>query len=311
MVNALWTKEELQRLKEQAGFYASSSWDAIFCLFPGRSAIAIKHKAQVLGISREMQKGKATRFLFGHSVPDEIRSKISKANKGNSSWKGRYHTPASRQKMSLARKEAIRHNPKLRDVSSQNLKTLWQRPGFGEKRRELSKQRGKEGILPLLERAKTLWKDPDYVRKVMEARCRPEVMEKLREKRKLLWQNPDYVQAQMRARGVRPNKAELQLEALLKPLGFSYVGDGRRVIGRYCPDYISHDDKRVIELFGSYWHTLEDERKKVENYSKYGIACLIIWERELKETDKLLQKVQSFNAGRLVPELTEVARGAR
>ena len=104
-----------------------------------------------------------------------------------------------------------------------------------------------------------------------------------------------------------PNKSE---KLLIKLIGdnkfpFKYVGNYSYFVGKKNPDFIGlndHKDK-IIELFGGYWHT-----KRVRNfhrmewgrklfYNKHSYDCLIIWDHELKNLDKVKQKIENFIGG--------------
>lgn len=104
----------------------------------------------------------------------------------------------------------------------------------------------------------------------------------------------------------RPTKPEQQLIDLLKAenLPYKYVGDGQIIIGGRCPDFINiNGAKRVIEVFGQYWHNPalnKNVRKQAEatttkkHYQNYGFDCLIIWDYELKSNKKVLQKISQW-----------------
>ena len=107
-----------------------------------------------------------------------------------------------------------------------------------------------------------------------------ETRERLRQLSLELWQCPEYVKAQMEARGVKPNKLELQLGEKLALLGFRYVGDGQLVIGGKCPDFWD-GGTRLVELYGDYWHRGQDPQERIDHFARYGYECQVIWEREL------------------------------
>lgn len=108
----------------------------------------------------------------------------------------------------------------------------------------------------------------------------------------------------------KPNGVESQLIALIDEyrLPFCYVGNGEVVIAGKNPDFIhSQGDKKVIELFGDYWHspllrpnirhTATYEATK-RHYEKHGYDCLIIWESELKNRTRVLDKIIEFTGGK-------------
>lgn len=136
------------------------------------------------------------------------------------------------------------------------------------------------------------WKDSDYRKKQLEYR-------------RGQWQNPEFVIKQMKARGVKPNKTEKYLEDVLSTIcpEFKYNGDGRLgvVLAGLVPDYVNtNGSKQVIECFGEYWHRRKSikwhqtEEGRVETYKTVGWDCLVIWEAELKEIDKVKAKILDF-----------------
>ncbi len=108
-----------------------------------------------------------------------------------------------------------------------------------------------------------------------------------------LWKDPAYVSRQMKARGVTPNKSELKLLDIITSLGFRFVGDGQLIIAGKCPDYWDGNNK-LIEFYGNYWHSKEEEKKRVELFKNQGYDCLIIWEHELINKKEIIDKVSGY-----------------
>ena len=100
-----------------------------------------------------------------------------------------------------------------------------------------------------------------------------------------------------------PNKIETQLGRILTLLfenEYKFVGDGQFFIGRYNPDFINiNGQKKIIELFGDYWHNLpgykERDEKKINLYSEYGYKTLVIWEKEFKNLANVTRKLKAFH----------------
>jgi len=40
--------------------------------------------------------------------------------------------------------------------------------------------------------------------------------------------------------------------------------------------------KKLIELYGDYWHKGQNPQKRINYFKKYGFKTLIIWEKEYK-----------------------------
>jgi len=71
------------------------------------------------------------------------------------------------------------------------------------------------------------------------------------------------------------------------------------MIERYNPDFIYNN--KIIELYGDYWHklpkTLERNFQREKRYTELGYLFLIIWEHELKDMAKVLNKIKEFSNG--------------
>lgn len=101
----------------------------------------------------------------------------------------------------------------------------------------------------------------------------------------------------------RPNKSEVALAKIIERnrLPYRYTGDGSVWIGGRNPDFINvNGKKQLIELFGEHWHPIFDVAEKVNLYKEYGFDCLIIWEEELKDEEKLVKKLKKFARKRKV-----------
>lgn len=96
---------------------------------------------------------------------------------------------------------------------------------------------------------------------------------------------------------------ELNIENVL------FTGDGKIVIQaekkKKIPDFIISpflSTRKVIEIFGEFYHgkqvTKEDpeihERNIKQLYFNIGIDCLIIWSMELKNLQRVTEKIQKF-----------------
>jgi len=120
---------------------------------------------------------------------------------------------------------------------------------------------------------------------------------------KVLWQNPEYARRVALARRCSPNKSEQKLsDILLVTFGqdWRYVGNGEVWLGGRNPDFINtNGKKKIIELFSLYWHkerarTKDDTKDRIEHYKQYGFGCLVVWQSELKDEEKLIKKIREF-----------------
>jgi hypothetical protein len=124
-----------------------------------------------------------------------------------------------------------------------------------------------------------------------------------------MWTDPDYrnrtISTMAQRKVVRPNRSEHKLEQLLAksyPGVWKYTGDGSVVLNGFTPDFTNINGKKLlIELFGDYWHSAkkvrywhETELGRIMAYNSLGFRCLVIWEAELVDPTKVIQKVRAF-----------------
>jgi len=98
--------------------------------------------------------------------------------------------------------------------------------------------------------------------------------------------------------GRRPTRPELKLLNIINAnnLPYKYVGDGKLFLGNppMNPDFIHETESVVIEVFGSYWHSKEDEEKRIEAWNKLGFECTVIWDFELNNEERVLEKIYRY-----------------
>jgi len=135
---------------------------------------------------------------------------------------------------------------------------------------------------------------------------------------KKLWQDPEYKNRQTKAilagQHLRPTRPEGILQELLEsvlPGYYVYTGDG--IIRKFyfngmTPDFTSCDgQKKVIEVFGDYWHgklvtgkePQESAQQRINKFAVFGFDCLVIWEHEVNETEidptELIEEILEFS----------------
>ena len=212
----------------------------------------------------------------------EFAEHQSEIKKGQKAWnKGLTKETDERVKKYVEKRIGFKFDKKFRQQMSEITKKRWENPEDAEKMiKGLWHQRG-------MSPPKTIF--TEKLKKLMSIRS------------KKLWKDPDYVKKQMKANKVSPNGPELLLDFILQnnfPDEWRYVGDGQVIIEGLCPDFINcNGRKKIIELFGGYWHNrkdikwhqTEDGRKEV--FSKIGFDTMIIWENELNNVPILIQKI--------------------
>ncbi len=92
----------------------------------------------------------------------------------------------------------------------------------------------------------------------------------------------------------KPTKPEVALGLLLGSLGYTYTGNGERVVANKCPDFIHKSEPKVVEMFGDYWHKGENPQDRINLFAQHGYRTAIIWEHELSDPDAILEKVRAL-----------------
>lgn len=164
-----------------------------------------------------------------------------------------------------------------------------------------------------------IWKDPEYKEKQRKAKdkywCkpnsrqkqsdaskkslnRPDVKAKLSATRKELWKSPEFAKMMGEAQHIYPNKPETFLLNLLNELypgEWKYTGDFSFIINGKSPDFTNvNGQKKLIELFGDYWHAGENPQDRKDIFKPFGYETLILWESELKDMDFVLFQLEEF-----------------
>lgn len=153
--------------------------------------------------------------------------------------------------------------------------------------------------------------NPEWARKSAETlkqlHTNPEwhqkVINKMHAGRDASWADPKRrearIRAMLQASYRRPTYIEQKIINILKEysLPYKYTGDGDVVIGRACPDFVNiNGHKKLIEVFGNYWHPPEDEVKKKAHYNKYGFKVLILWEKQINRMSniEIAEQIEHF-----------------
>jgi hypothetical protein len=99
---------------------------------------------------------------------------------------------------------------------------------------------------------------------------------------------------------IKPNKKEAILNDFLQkilPNEYTLNVDACiMILGGKIPDFVNiNGKKKIIELFGDYFHAGEDIQIKIDYFAVFGWECLVIWEHELKDLEKLRQRILDFH----------------
>lgn len=137
----------------------------------------------------------------------------------------------------------------------------------------------------------------------------PETRNRIGEANRRKAKDPEFIRKVLKGLCAKPNKPETQLQVILDtmfPGEYKFTGDGSVVIGGMAPDFTNvNGQKKVIEMFGEYFHdpdkawikvrntSTEDGRKKA--LKEYGFEALIVWSNELNNPEELTDKLKEFH----------------
>lgn len=238
------------------------------------------------------------RFSKGHHFVGKHLSKESKEKMSKTMGKTNVLSEVKLRRSSAAKEVISRpgmkekrieglFRPDVRKIALKNATISQNRPEAREKQRE--------SLRRYFADSENRMKQSERIKKT---HSNPKVKNIMSEKAKRSWMCQEYVQKQMQARGVKPNKTERKLDTLLNTIysnEWKFVGDGEIIINGKCPDFINvNSQKKIIELFGDYWHRGQDpdDRKKI--FAEFGYDTLVIWEHELKNMDMIKLKIDDF-----------------
>ena len=191
-----------------------------------------------------------------------------------------------------AKRSQTKARPEVKERRSQSQIKCWQDPEFREKtvQAQIIAHNTPESKEKQSQSTTKLWQDPEF---------REMMVQSVIIAAKKRWQSPDYVKKQMKARNVKQNKTEKKLEDTISkvlPNEYKFVGHGEVVIAGKCPDFINvNGQKKIIELFGDYWHRDDIPGAREKIFAEYGYDTLIIWEHEFEDIDRLKMKLNEFH----------------
>lgn len=289
--------------------------EAIYILKPYSAALRIGVRMKNEKISTSLKEFYSTHphHAKGKAFSSEHKRKISEALKGkkrtaehclhlSESLKGRI-SPNRGRSVSDEAKVKIGETRRRQYASGELIHPMTGKRHSEEARRKMSESKlgsknpcyGMRGIKHSEERRK---QNSDSQKKGY--RDHPERLLAMSKRGRKLWANPDFVRKQMVARNrTRINKQEKILFEILNSLypgQWKWVGGGELIINGKCPDFVNvNGQKKIIELFGDYWHMGQnpDDRKQI--FAPLGYQTLVIWQSEMKDRDGLINTIKAFH----------------
>lgn len=216
----------------------------------------------------------------GRKHSEEHVRKIAMTKIGNKNCVGRIISEETRQRMSEAHKGVIpseRARKRMSEARKGNKYALGHKHSKDVCKKMSEKAKGRRFSLLHCQKIglanKRRWSDP-----VIKAKTMGKMFKSL---------------------GVKPNRQEKLLTHILDDLfpgEYKFVGDFSFSLGGKSPDFMNvNGQKKLIELFGDYWHKNDNEADRVCHFEQYGFRTLIVWERELKDRDLLKKRLVDFH----------------
>lgn len=164
------------------------------------------------------------------------------------------------------------------------------------------KERHRESVL-------NSWKDPARLEIQYENLLnKPGFKKRISEQGKLRWKTDHAFVEKLRnsiLHKLNANKNEIMLINIFKELDLDYefVGDWSLWIDGKNPDFINRLNNKVIEFFGLHWHGEEmtgetndiHAQNRIDHFSKNGYECMVIWESDLQNIEKLKKSIIEFD----------------
>jgi len=104
----------------------------------------------------------------------------------------------------------------------------------------------------------------------------------------------------LRSCHMKPNRQEEKLDLILQQLFLNEYKLNVRgdliVLGGKVPDFVNvNGKKKLIELYGDYWHRGQSSQRRINYFKTFGWDTLIIWEKELRNEEVLREKLIGFH----------------
>jgi len=235
-------------------------------------------------------------FKKGQVFTKEHREKLRLAKLG------RKLSPETKHKMSIAHmgnkntlgyKFSLESRKKLSDLLRGQQRALGAKHSTEANIKKSIRQTGKKHTEESIAKMRAVKKGVGLGRKLPY-----ETRKKMSKAGKEHWRNPDYVEKIHKGMKLHPNKPEAMILNILKeiaPNEWRFTGDFSFVIAGKNPYFANiNGQKKLIELFGDYWHRGENPQNRINIFKEFGWDTLVIWEHELKEPETVKRKMQSF-----------------
>lgn len=205
---------------------------------------------------------------------------------------GKHHSETSRKKMSESHKGVPLSEKHRASIGKKSVQVWAEKSAQERKQWAENISAGEKGKPPM---------SPEALKRMALSkkgkRCSPKT-EFTSDRMKALHRDPIYMDKIWKALNIKPNKPEtviLNLLNSLYPDEWKYTGDFSFTINGKSPDFVNcNGQKKIIELFGDYWHRGQNPQDRIDAFKPFGYDTLVIWERELKQIESVVDKIREF-----------------
>lgn len=211
----------------------------------------------------------------------------------NNGMYGRKHSQETKNKIGEKSKQKV-YTKEMRQKMSE-LTSGINNPMYGKKNPHT--EESKKKISKALKGKPLSQKNKDGISKALKGRkFTKEWRKKLSDSAKRKFKNKDFLKQFKESQQQKPNKLEMLINNIIYEYGYEYVGDFSLWIDGKNPDFINKNDKKIIEVFGDYYHTPEDEIIRYKHFKKNGYKILFIWEHDVyKDIEQVKKRFLKFH----------------
>jgi len=285
--------------------------------------MSLAHKGKIFSDDHKKNLSKAQKLRKRSPLSEETKRKISYSNRG------KVVNQYTKNKLSLSlsgRTLSDEHKKRIGEGSTKS----WQNPysklnssAFREACSKLMSKQWDTGEFRNFMSALMISKRADVNSSYNTVECRAKRSESMRnrwadlgsafnsaefrEKQRVfavrMWSTPEIVKKIADGRRLKPNKHEIKVMSILDrefPSEWRYVGDFSLMIGTRNPDFVHSTKKLLIEYNGEFFHNqlyfpnVQSPEDRTRYFEEFGYNTLIIWQSELNNEDKLVDKIRRW-----------------
>lgn len=210
----------------------------------------------------------------GRRFSEEHRKCLSKLRKGaNNGFYGKHHTQETRNRISQTKRINFTEED-LNKMQKGVVRWRKEHPEFADviSRSLLIYCATDEGKRQRSESSKKNWQSPEYASKVLSRR--------------------------------EMSLPEMKLQKIIDDNDLPYIFVGnvssskKLVIDRKVPDFVHTDNKKLIEVYGDFFHREDNPQDRINFFRERGYACIIFWASEIERHSlDVLGRIMDFTYG--------------